>query len=144
MHHHQIERNARKPHSSSRQTHKSKCSLLIIACPDCCSSPLFIRFPNPRPNQPNVIELEVTACHTFNAASFAFTLANTSGSGAGSTFAGPARGQDSHFGCLQRTHSGGAAPAADFPSSESGCGRGGKTLLHLWQAYFTGLEVSSE
>jgi hypothetical protein len=31
MHHHQIERNARKPHSSSHQKHKNKCSLLIIA-----------------------------------------------------------------------------------------------------------------
>ena len=67
----------------------------------------------------------VAGCQTFNAASLACTLFITSGSGAGSTLAGAARGQDSHFGCWQRTHSGGAASAAALPSSESGCGTGG-------------------
>jgi hypothetical protein len=106
---------------------------------------LFARHPFSFSSQSSLLNRLVTKpCHTFNAASLAFTLANTSGSGAGSTLDGAARGQDTHFGCWHRTHSLGGALAAAFPSSESGCAMGGKTLPHLWHAYFTGLEMSSE
>jgi hypothetical protein len=59
-------------------------------------------------------------CQISNASSFAWTLFSTSGSGAGSTFTGCARGQSGHLSCWHRMHSWGSEPACAFPSSESG------------------------
>lgn len=107
----------RRQHMSRyHQTSKDKCSLVIIIA--CQNTPFLLI----HSSQPHAFVAEF---QTFNAASLACTLFITSGSGAGSTLAGAARGQDSHFGCWQRTHSGRAASAAALPSSESGCGTGG-------------------
>ncbi len=98
------------------------------------------------PTGPNIRHASPRVEETLNAASFACTAFKTSGSGAGSTLVGGARGHSEHKGCLQRTHSRGSTLLSFrfMPSGLSGWGTGGKTLVHLWQEYLTGRDVLDE
>ena len=84
---------------------------------------------------------------TLNAESLASRLFNTSGSGTGSTRRGGARKHWSHLSWPQRTHfcfSAVVSAASALPSSLSGCGTAGNTLLHFEQAYLMGRDVLVE
>jgi len=68
---------------------------------------------------------EIPEVLIFNSANLASTLFTISGSGSGSIFTIGARGQSEHLSCPHREQS-----CFGCSTPESGCGTGGKTLLH--------------